>query len=190
MTHTYIPPYMDILGFTDYDRIINLYGNMGILASLNDLDDNVVVYTRPGDGVTFTERQLVVRSFINSAEQTIMIRLSQFYDKDEPLLANNPWIKDRSTWMAAYLLSKRRGNEHYFHDNYMDAERELDAIATGELPPLPDIPLRAYSIPSMSNLVVDERFISQKIRVNQFISVGGTYDGQPIAYHRLWDWVS
>ena len=54
------------------------------------------------------------------------------------------------------------------------ALRELDAMATGEIPPIADIPLRTDTLPSMSNLVVDDRFYSAKLRVKPFVSVGSS----------------
>jgi len=54
-------------------------------------------------------------------------------------------------------------------------------MATGELPPIGDIPLRTNMLPTCSNHVIDDYFRSAKIRVLPSISVGETYPGQDTA---------
>jgi hypothetical protein len=41
----------------------------------------------------------------------------------------------------------------------------------------------------MSNLIVDEYFISAKLRVRPHISVGESYPNQDIAYSWIWGWM-
>jgi hypothetical protein len=162
-----------IYGFTNEANIEALYSTNGYNNILDDLS--------AGD------KTKIMSQIIYDAEQTIIVRLNRFYAPAE--LANSEWVKSRATWIAAHLLSKRRGNEYYFADLYEDALREVDAIATGELPPLPDIAQRDYTYPSMSNLIVDEYFISAKLRVRPHISVGDTYPNQDIAYSWIWGWM-
>lgn len=158
-------------GFTNEDRIMLLYSQLGLDNILSDLT---------GDDVDAS-----VNQFISDAEQTIMIRIGRYFDATD--LAGNLWIASRATWIAAYYISQRAGQEHYFQGKFDEAIRELDAMATGEIPPLPDVPLKAYSYPSMSNLVVDDRFTIDKIRVQRSISVGETYPGQSIGFG-VWGW--
>lgn len=169
------PPYntFAIYGFTNVSNIRALYGAFGYSNILDDLDTNDI--------------DEIMSQVIYDAEQTIIVRLNRFYAPAE--LANSQWVKSRATWIAAHLLSKRRGNEYYFADLHEDALREVDAIATGELPPLPDIAQRDYTYPSMSNLIVDEYFISAKLRVRQGISVGDTYPNQDVSYSWIWGWL-
>lgn len=160
-------------GFTNADNIKALYGANGY--------DNIL------DDLSAGDIDEIISQVIFDAEQTIIVRLNRFYTNSA--LANSAWVKSRATWIAAHLLSKRRGNEHYFADNYEDALRELDGIASGEINPLVDIPTRDTIIPSMSNVYVDEMFVSAKIRVRQNISVGGSYSGQDISYGYFWGWL-
>ncbi len=170
-----------IYGFTTRNLILGLYAQLGITNILDDLDDVTIV----SNGLT--ERGLVINQFIRDAEQTVLVRISRFFD---PLdMVNSDWICSRTTWIAAHYISKRRGNEHYFEDMYDEAIRELDAMATGELPPDINIPLRAYTYPSMSNLTIDERHGVAKIRVRSTISVGGSYSGQDIGLGYFWGWL-
>jgi len=174
---TYVPVY----GFTTQQLIEGLYAQLGLTNILDDLNDTIIV----SNGLT--EKELVINQFIRDAEQTVVVRISRYFDPLE--MPNSRWICSRTTWIAAHYISKRRGNEHYFEEMFTEALRELDAMATGELPPHIDIPLREHSYPSMSNLIVDERFGVEKLRVRPTISVGGTYAGQSIGLGWFWGWV-
>ena len=162
------------LGYTDYRSIEDLYGHLGLENILNDNDQEV-----EPNGLTHYEN--VVNAAIVDAEQTISLRLSPWFTKEQ--LVGDQWIWSRTRWIAAYYLSQRRGNEHYFEAKYHEVMRELDAIATGEIAPPSCIPLRANSLPSMSNLEIDDSFFLHKTRVQSTISVGGTYPGQDINYY-------
>lgn len=159
-------------GFTTEELIVALYAQKGF--------DNIL------DDVTGTDQTDVLAQFIADAEQTVIVRLSQFYEPTD--LCDNQWVRSRTTWIAAHLISHRRGNEHYFEDLYTQAMNELDAMATGELPPLTDIPFRRDGIATMSNFVMDDRFAIGKLRVRQNISVGATYPGQQVAFSYSWGW--
>jgi hypothetical protein len=162
-----------VYGFTNSSNIRALYGSFGYANILDDL--------------TSTDVDEIMSQIIFDAEQTIIVRLNKFHTNSA--LLGSAWVKSRATWIAAHLLSKRRGNEHYFADLYEDALRELDGIASGEINPLVDIPTRDTIIPSMSNVYIDEMFISAKTRVRQNISVGGSYSGQDISFGYFWGWL-
>jgi hypothetical protein len=162
-----------VLGFTNIPNIEALYGSTGYSNIIDDIAANDV--------------DEIMSQIIYDAEQTIIVRLNKFYTNSA--LLGSAWVKSRATWIAAHFLSKRRGNEHYFADLYEDALRELDGIASGEINPLVDIPTRDTIIPSMSNIYIDEMFISAKTRVRQNISVGGSYAGQDISFGYFWGWL-
>ena len=162
-------PCVEPVGFTDLRAIEDLYGELGVENILCDTD-----MVTEENGKTHYEN--VVNSVIVDAEQTVILRLSKWFCADD--LVGNQWVWSRTRWIAAYYLSQRRGNEHYFEPKYMEAMRELDAIATGEIPPPSTIALKFNSLPSMSNQCVDERFYLHKLRVQSSVSVGGTYPGQ------------
>ena len=162
------------LGYTEARAVEDLYGTCGFENILSDED-----LTVEENGLT--RHQNALNSFIVDAEQTVAIRLCKFFTPEA--LIGNQWIWSKTRSIAAYYLSQRRGNEHYFESRYMEALRELDAIATGEIPPPKDIPLSHNSLPSMSNQCVDERFHLHKLRTQISVSVGGTYPGQDTNYH-------
>lgn len=157
-------------GFTNEELIQYLYSSSSYANVLSDM--------------TGGDKANTLTKVIRDAEQTMIVRLPMFDPTD---MAGNPWVESRCTWIASHLLSKRRGNEHYFVDLYDEAIRELEAIATGEIAPPVDIPLRSHSYPSMSNIVIDEKFGTKKIRVRPQISVGGSYAGQDFTGY-IWGW--
>jgi phage gp36-like protein len=156
-------------GFTTKEMIERLYAQQGL--------DNIL------DDVSGPAEDAVLEQFISDAEQTIIIRLSRFHTSAD--LLTSQWVQSRATWIAAFYISKRRGNEHYFQNLYDEAIREIEAIATGELSPLTEIPLRADTIPSMSNFIIDDYYYARKLRVRQEISVG-TSPNADISYVYGW----
>ncbi len=157
-------------GFTNAELIRNLYSNLG-LTNITDDTENT---------------DYVVNQAIRDAEQTVWSRLNKYFEVDK--MKGNPWIESRTTWIACYYLSKRRGNEHYFQDNFEGALTELNAMNSGELTPPVEIPLRDHTYPSMSNLMIDEWFSVSKTRVLPQTSVGGPHPNQNLAYSNLWAW--
>ncbi|GAG29995.1 unnamed protein product, partial [marine sediment metagenome] len=136
------PGFVSPVGFTDESMITRLYSSAGLS---NILDD-----------VSGTDEDDVISQVIVDAEQTVISRLSQWFDPDD--MVTNNWVNSRTTWIAAHFLSMRRGNEHYFEHLYQEAITELNAMASGELQPPHDIPLRFESTASMANYKIDERF--------------------------------
>lgn len=155
-----------VYGFTTEARVKALYGQKGWTYIFEDASGG--------------DKTLIFRGLLADVEQSIITYLGQYFDPED--MKNSRWIQTRATWMLAHMVSKRRGNEHYFEDLYESALRELTAMATGEIPPPQDIPLRTYTLPTMSNFVMDDRFRSAKIRVVPHISEGETYPGQNVAH--------
>ena len=163
-----------IYGFTSLELIRQIYSVKGYSNLLADLGGNSA------------DEANVVDQAIRDAEETMMVRLGQYFEPGH--CVGNRFITSRATWIAAYYVASRRGNEHYFQEKYEEAMRELDAIAQGQLPPPPEIPLRAQLMPAMTNFTIDENFGVQKNRVRPTISVGGTYPNQHIAYGYVYGW--
>jgi glycerophosphoryl diester phosphodiesterase len=156
--------------FTNEDALARLYSQVGLDAVFSAFDE--------------TEEDNYLNDKACDAEQTIIIRLSRFFTPEE--MANSKWIQSRATWILAYLVSHKDGQEHYFSSLYEMAMRELDAMATGEIPPDINIPLRDSSYPSMSNMTMDEKFGGQRLRVHKTISVGGSYADQHFVFGHLY----
>ena len=162
------------IGLTNEDRITRLYGEQGLGNILDDVSNAV--------------EDAVIDQFISDAEQTIMLRVGRFFEGSD--MATSDYFCSRATWIAGYYVSKRRGNEHYFEGLYQQALNELDAMAMGEIPPIDEIPLKFDTLPSMSNIVIDDRYYSSKIRVKHFISVGSANpDRHTSFYGDFYGWI-
>jgi hypothetical protein len=94
--------------------------------------------------------------------------LRYYQDAD---LANNRWVRTRTTWIACYLLSMRRANPAQFQTLYERAI--LDFSEVNEARPVPRMLLNTHLTPAMSNIRVDDRFRVAKERVEPLISTGG-----------------
>jgi phage gp36-like protein len=159
-------------GFTNETLITRLYSVTGITNMFED--------------VSPTEKTNILNQIISDAEETIISRIGQFYDPSD--LASSTWIQSRCTWIAAYYVSQRAGQEHYFQSKFDSALTELDAMATGELPLRGDIPLKGNITPSMTNLRISDYYAVQKIRAIESISVGGSYPGKATDFDTIWGW--
>ena len=163
---------VSVYGFTNETLIDTLYSELGIDNMFSDI---VGSYSTQLD------------QFIRDAEQFIIYRLGRFYAPED--MVGNQWVESKATHIAAHFISCRAGQEYYFQYFFELAKQELDAIATGEIPPSLDIPLRNHTYPAMSNLHVDDRFGVEKLRVVGQISTGQSYPGQFIAYGHFWGWI-
>ncbi|HUT88744.1 MAG TPA: phage protein Gp36 family protein [Thermoguttaceae bacterium] len=97
-------------------------------------------------------------------------------------MANNLWIRGAATRIGAYLLSQRRGDPGQYTSQYERVIADLEQVESGKKQ-VPRLAQRADFTPAMSNLRVDHRFATKKIRVQQQISTGGTsarQDADPV----------
>jgi len=114
---------------------------------------------------------------IADATTTIDAYAAQIYDQSD--LANSRWVRVRATWIAAYRLSMRKGNNDNFASRYQEIIEELEKVKSLILM-IPNIPLSADMSPVMSNPTVSPRYDSKKIRVQPEISVGGDRSRQDV----------
>lgn len=104
------------------------------------------------------------------ATDTVNLYVSERYDPQ--YLANNLWVRQAATVIAAWMLSQRRANPAQFTDWYDKIIELLEKIAAGTLD-IPRMPARADSLPAMSNYVIQDWSRVAKIRVEDTISTGG-----------------
>lgn len=118
------------------------------------------------------------------ATETINLYCFQHYDPGA--LQKSMWVNRRATDLAVYLLSCRRGNSpsSSMEMRYNQAIQWLDKIHMG-LFELPGVPMRFTSAPSWSNVRVDQRYNTFRLRVETSIS-----DSSPAPYQQAIDWNS
>ena len=103
------------------------------------------------------------------ASDIINTYLSRYHSDAD--LATSRWVNMRTTIIACYVISQRRGNPHLFQTAFDEVIEELKLI--NEFRPVPRLPISADFSPVMSNVIVDDRFGIKKLRVHTVISTGG-----------------
>jgi hypothetical protein len=158
--------------YTSKEAVEQLYGSAGKQAIVQDMSST-----------NLTEWWVVI---LSDATDKINQYCLPFYEDSD--LYTSRWVHVRATWIAAHFLSQRRGNPGLFSNRYEEIISELEMVLAGIIQ-IPNLPTRNDFVPGMSNLVVDDHFQISKVRVQPFISVGGTYGNQQIAYRWPFDWL-
>lgn len=167
--------------FTSIEEIQLLFSSFGEQLhtdDLNPLDDNFD--TNNAAGVT---RNAFLAELIQRATSHIMSYLAPRFSAEN--LKTIPRIREIATYWACYKLSRRRGNQSVYEEEYMEAMEDLEDFRTGRL--FLDAPSngpRAY----MQSYVVDNRYYTQPLRVIAHSSTS-TIAGQKLAYRLPFYWL-
>jgi hypothetical protein len=123
------------------------------------------------------------------AEATDVINQYCIWKYDAADMADNRWVRSRATWIALVLLCRRRGNDvpKSVLARYNEIMEELQKVHDYLLE-IPRLNTSSENTPSMSNIHVDPRYTSRKIRVNPNISVGSLSAQQDLSYQYAYDW--
>ncbi len=151
--------------YTTQAEIERLYGKTGVAAITADLQ---------GTNIASMWEEIIA-----DATLTIDSYASQVYDQED--LATSRWVRNRATWLAAYRLSQRKGNNDLYAQRYQEIIDELEKVKSLILI-IPNIPTSSDLTPAMSNISIDPRYNIRKVRVNPEISTGGTSDRQDISW--------
>lgn len=122
---------------------------------------------------------------VNEATDTINFYCEKWYEPQD--MAQNLWIRRAATWIGAHLLSQRRGNPGQYTDRHDRIIAFLEEVCAGKKQ-VPRLAQRADFTPALSNLRVDHRFATKKIRVQQQTSTGGTSGRQDADPYYLDQW--
>jgi len=123
-----------------------------------------------------------------TGEATEMINFYAGLNYDEKDLETSFIVRRWATWIACYLLSQRRGNPALFSDKYEETIALLEEVYKFNRI-IPRLPTREDLTPAMSNLHIDDRFRTHKIRVHPTISTGGTYGKQDLSPRFPFEWL-
>lgn len=134
----------------EIERLLSLTGNQQWLDDLGDID------------VTDFYSEIVA-----DATLTCLQYLGRVYDAND--LASSYWVRRRATYIAAYHLTKRRGDPGLYGEDYQRSVEELQDVWEG-LIQIPEIPFSSGMAAVMQNITVDQRYVSQKGRVVQHLS--------------------
>lgn len=151
--------------YTSEAELIRLMGADGALAFGDDDELGTV------DADIYTD-------IVNMATCEVDMYIQHFYTPD--IAHQNLWVRRVATWIGAHLYTQRRGNPGAYESLYQTATDWLNKIRSGKFQ-IPRLYQRANVYPAHSNLVVDDRFPYNKLRVEQSNSTGGTTSNQDLA---------
>tara|TARA_R110002020_G_scaffold62712_4_gene167501 strand:+ start:101 stop:634 length:534 start_codon:yes stop_codon:yes gene_type:complete len=127
-----------------------------------------------------------VTDLINEATDLVNFYCGLHYDESD--LEGSTLVRRWTTWIACYLLSQRRGNPAIFADRMGEVLALLEEVARHDRI-LPRLPTREDLTPAMSNVHIDDKFRTHKIRVHPTISTGGTYGKQDLSPRFPFEWL-
>ena len=156
--------------YTSEDEIVRILSSSGVNLRVDDLDDTTTLMT-----------EIV-------SEATDMINYYCGLNYDESDLNNSVLVRRWASWIGCYLLSQRRGNPAMFEDRMQEVIVLLEEITRHDRI-IPRLPTREDLTPAMSNLHIDDRFRTHKIRVHPTISTGGTHARQDLSPRFPFEWL-
>lgn len=159
--------------YTSREEIVRIFGNNGVNLRGDDL--------RNASGEAAMMGEII-------GESTEMINFYCGMNYDEIDLSDSYLVRRWATWIACHLLSQRRGNPAMFVDKYEETLRLLEEVYKFNRI-IPRLPTREDLTPAMSNLHIDDRFRTHKIRVHPTISTGGTYGKQDLSPRFPFEWL-
>lgn len=159
--------------YTSQNEIERILSNSGVQLRIRDLNG--------------TNSSDYWAELIAEATDVVNQWVDGFYDYDD--LADNQWVRRHATWIALTLLCRRRANPvpDSILERYEEVLEDLRNVKMGVIQ-IPRLPTRSDMTPAMSNLRVDDRYYSRKLRVNPSISAGGTSGDQDLDWWWSYDW--
>jgi hypothetical protein len=132
------------------------------------------------DDLSVADQTNMFNSIIGYATDTVAAYTLHRYNTTD--LMTSRWVRDRATFIGAWMLSRRRGNPGQYTAEYEMALADLEKVLNGR-PPLmiPGVPVRAADVPTVSSYRVDDRYRYDKLRVARWQSTK-PYAGQPFFY--------
>ena len=127
-------------------------------AELERLFSQVGVELRTLDG----DQTTIVDEIVDWVTETIASFTLHHYDTEN--LEASPWARRRATILAAYYLSQRKGNPAQFVAEAKRVMEELELVRTNKIL-IPNVPVRAADVPTISSFRVDDRYLINKQRI-------------------------
>lgn len=156
--------------WTSRAELESIWSALGVTLRLDD-DDT---------GANTGYETAVLEDVICEATETARALLMHRYADAE--MEFNTWVRRRVSYLAAHLLSLRRGNPAQFEARAEQVLKELRAIREGR-EWVPDAKPLGNMAPSLSNLTVDYRYNRSQVRIDPQTSTGG--DAGDLDYDRV-----
>jgi hypothetical protein len=122
---------------------------------------NAVLF-RLDDAATPEDADNIIEDIIAWATETVVSYTLHHYDTVN--LAASAWARRRTTILACYYLSQRRGNPPQFVAEAKRVMEDLTLVRDNKVL-IPDIPVRAADVPTVSSFRIDDRYAINKQRV-------------------------
>jgi len=156
-TNSLVTPY-DPLLMTTPQEIHRLFSTTGEKLHTDDLNSDDDNYNRSNDSTV--NRDNFLSELAQRATSHIMTFLAPRYKIDD--IYQIPRLREIATYWAVYKLTRRRGNEPVYEEEYIEAMDELEMFRSGErYLDAPSGGQRAY----MQSSIVDLRYNRSPIRV-------------------------
>lgn len=155
------------MAFCSQVDIEDILSSEGVLHATSDL------------GTSATADKTMVANAIERATVRIKQFIGRKYDASE-LSRTNAWIKWAAATIAAVMLMRRRGGgvPPGLQESYDEISEYLKEISKG-IQEIPDaVPVREPGV-TMTNLAVDMRYYTAKIRERVVISAGERQSAKP-----------
>jgi hypothetical protein len=166
---------------TSVAEIQRLFSATGIALHTDDLNPGNEQYDE--ENTTDTNSANFLAELCQRATSHVMTRLAPRYTIDK--VYQNPRLREIATYWAAYKLTRRRGNEPVYEEEYIEAMDELDMFRRGELYlDAPSNGQRAY----IQSTIVDLRYSRNPVRVIPEASTS-TVAGQRLTRSYAFDWI-
>jgi len=164
----YIMAFPEYVSDTEVDNVVYLltsveeiqrqFSQRGLALHIDDIDPTDPNYDDKNAADVDSTNYLL--ELCQRATSHVMSRLAPRYMVDK--VYQNPRLREIATYWACYKLTRRRGNEPVYEEEYIEAMDELDMFRRGELYlDAPSNGQRAY----MQSTIVDLRYIRTPIRV-------------------------
>ncbi len=161
--------------YTSQDEISRILSDEGVVLMVDDDNDGYLdTTTTEGDDLN---------EAIYEATDEINFYILEHYDASA--MSTNRWVRRMASYLAANILSIRRGNGAKYQSKIEQIYQRLEQIKNSHME-VPRLVRRNKEGPAMSNLVVDHKYGQSKLRVTPGNSVGNRYSGQAGDYNWLW----
>lgn len=155
--------------YTSKEEIEKLFSVEAVDERLNDYDP------------LSTEYDEIVEEIVISAHYEVKSIINKLYE--DFVAINHPWIRRRATYIGAYYLSIRRGNDSQYYNEYIDALNDLESLINGERY-LEDLTSRVSSQAAYLNVSSDNRYPFSPMRVDPLSAIPNT-DGVRFVHRYL-----
>lgn len=147
--------------WTSRSEIESIWSALGVTLRLDDNDDAAN---------TGNETNMLDDAIDEATETARALLMHRYADAE---MDASPWVRRRVSYLAANILSIRRGNPAQFESKATAVIKELRAVRDG-LDFVPDaVPLKDFG-PSGTNISVDWRFNRSQLRADPQTATGGT----------------